>query len=553
MSRYHQNSLLALEQSTHRHGVSKAAPKVRQSSLGAIAQSVHGSKSSQKMTVVSGYFTDQLSASQAIEQPESAAPLGLNQATALEPELPEHHIQMSSGGVSISADLTAKPLLPDGHWVQGQSSFFDSFEQQEGNSPEAIFGVETEDEQESQPARLAAAEPQRAEPAPLQEGERFVLVRESAPAPAQEEAKAPDSRISQAGEMMADFKERDDTDDFMSELDSITAMSQSRSKKAVPSAYSKEVDAFQKELDSIVGNSGADQTTEQGQQDAQAKAEQESTPYRGTSQGLTNHSVFDRLGKQQPYANSFNLGSVDVGDRFDQFDVALEREEAKTQSRIASELGLSDLDVISDLTEISEASQKTEPEPAQAEFPAQTEQLKPTAPIQQESQPALETQEETPPDAQQPTENISYQVPVIRSSETVTPWAAGAAMLVGWQGQWSADQLNQPDGPWASYRELLATTDASNLNQWPIEQISAPDSFTDWSNLLRERGPLLLGDADQVLVLTELNQDTRIIRPDQGAMEVAFEDFEELLARLQLRDGFIVAALVNESAPSEQG
>lgn len=528
---------------TRRPAVSLARRRGEGNRLHVIASSLNDRKSSQNgiVTHATTYClhgsesTNPISPHTTIDSGQEQFAQGPVYAQTLQTDNEALHISLSDRSVTINADLTARPLQS-----LSQTDYFDEFDARdarESDEPERLrSNVDTasRDSTDDEPPRINPNNRQ-----PTLNGRGDV---DTADTQGSEKRPATDESDESAKAALA----VPDDDNFLSELDSITALSKSRSKPSVPQQYSHEVDAFQNELNSLVGQPGSQKS--QHTQPEDTSDENETSAYKGTSSGLSSHDVFDRMNVRQPFANAFNLGSVNVGDRFDEFDVELDRQEVQTQSRIADELGLSDVDLVADLSEISSRAQPDE------------QTISEQAPSPGADEPETDTQTGESEDtdsrtaATEPKDpaTVSYSVPVIRSSETLTPWAAGAAMLVAWQGQWPVDQLTSGAGPWREYQPLLSTTQPDNLHDWPLDILDVPEESSAWQKLLTERGPLLLGSDDQVLVLTKLASDTHLIQTDRGAMQVAFEDFEELLARLQLSERFIVAALNNESTPSGQ-
>ena len=69
------------------------------------------------------------------------------------------------------------------------------------------------------------------------------------------------------------------------------------------------------------------------------------------------HSVFDRMGRSLQYANTFNLGSIDLSERFSEFERELDREERATPvsfSAIQRPSELDDTEIAVDLAHIHE-------------------------------------------------------------------------------------------------------------------------------------------------------------------------------------------------------
>lgn len=75
------------------------------------------------------------------------------------------------------------------------------------------------------------------------------------------------------------------------------------------------------------------------------------------------HDVFSQMGMAMEFANNFDLGSVDLSARFDQFDAELaaapKRAEAPLELGRGHSLGLDDFDMVADLAEIVNSQSET--------------------------------------------------------------------------------------------------------------------------------------------------------------------------------------------------
>jgi hypothetical protein len=93
------------------------------------------------------------------------------------------------------------------------------------------------------------------------------------------------------------------------------------------------------------------------------------------------HAVFDQMGLAMNYANSFDLGAVDLSTRFDQFDkelaVAPKPPPAAAPPVPVQALALDDFDLVADLAEISGAQSAAAPH---TEAPTQAALISPPTP-----------------------------------------------------------------------------------------------------------------------------------------------------------------------------
>lgn len=71
------------------------------------------------------------------------------------------------------------------------------------------------------------------------------------------------------------------------------------------------------------------------------------------------HAIFDQMGHNMRYANTFDLGTVEIDRRFDAFEHELDREESLQPARAVAPLSLpselDDLDLLADIVEIGES------------------------------------------------------------------------------------------------------------------------------------------------------------------------------------------------------
>jgi hypothetical protein len=92
----------------------------------------------------------------------------------------------------------------------------------------------------------------------------------------------------------------------------------------------------------------------------QASMESGQPPQAGTSVQNT-HAIFDQMGRNMQYANTFNLGTVELDRRFDAFENELDQEmtvvePAGVMTALNTSGELDDIDVLADIVEIGEKS-----------------------------------------------------------------------------------------------------------------------------------------------------------------------------------------------------
>jgi len=373
-----------------------------------------------------------------------------------------------------------------------------------------------------------------------------------------------------------------DENDFINELSLIKQKSENteRSKAAqAHNPYASDMNAFDKEVNKIIDSSNKSKRDKNPsgldtEEQEVSKSKQDLGAYKGLSSGLANHGMFDKAGANE-YTNTFNLGSVDIGKRFDQFDLQLDKEEQHTQATIARNLGLDPQDVsddisqitsdainnddnaINDIESINQNNQSDRQNTSAEELAeATTEQVAEQAPDQpEEDKPqrdlprptlleedvnTIKTPKLTP---------VNYEVPVIMASDQINHWAAAAAMLTAWQLNWPTDQLFSNEPPWNEYQSKFNTTGINNLGEWGLAILDHgqfPQSPMEWTQLLLERGPVILCMTDNCMLITAINGQVNFIRTDQGRADVAYENFEEVIARIQHTEQPMLAVLEND-------
>lgn len=124
---------------------------------------------------------------------------------------------------------------------------------------------------------------------------------------------------------------------------------------------------FDRDLAAILGS---DQRPQQTETSPQTESIQNTSPYQpfaepdpNAPQTHPSHDIFDQMGLGMKYANSFDLGEVNLQERFDQYDQELEQTQVKEkttsdaqsiQSPFVDPMELSDFDLVAELAEISE-------------------------------------------------------------------------------------------------------------------------------------------------------------------------------------------------------
>jgi Papain-like cysteine protease AvrRpt2 len=242
----------------------------------------------------------------------------------------------------------------------------------------------------------------------------------------------------------------------------------------------EDVQAFAADLQAILkGEKTYEPETKQLQ-----PAEQHNTPNQSPTQAppnanqmskATSHAVFDQVAEMN-FANSFELGTLALEQRFDEFDRLLDKENNPQ-------------------TISNEASVNTWSNPF----------VVPPHLVNQFATTNIKTYKSF---------DISYEVPLIPQQTGVSAWAAAAAMLVAWRDQVTVNltEIAQATGNWAKYKSGLQAEDPSIFKVWGLVAVPAKQyTVEDFKKLMMNiPGPLLVASAEpgsHVRVVTGLVGD----------------------------------------------
>jgi hypothetical protein len=119
-------------------------------------------------------------------------------------------------------------------------------------------------------------------------------------------------------------------------------------------AFSAEADDFGADIRAILAQGGVAEA--QGTEPPVESQPTEPPPVTAPVEDA--HDIFDQMGQNLQYANTFDLGAIDLGPRFDAFERDLDREAsaapAKPVAALKPPAELDDLDVLADLVQIGE-------------------------------------------------------------------------------------------------------------------------------------------------------------------------------------------------------
>ena len=196
------------------------------------------------------------------------------------------------------------------------------------------------------------------------------------------------------------------------------------------------------------------------------------------------HSVFDTMGRAMRYANTFDLGAIELGQRFDEFDRELRRAEAPPRKAYSSAASVDhvdeDLRVIGALSKMQNAPPAQAPTQPPAQAPARD--LAP-APAPPAPAPALEPV-------------VRHEVPLIAEQPGLSGDAACAAMVLAWKHKLepSAAAIAEGRGGWSAFKEALAGSAPMLLHAVGFELHGPELPNTDTLRSLLERsGPIWVG------------------------------------------------------------
>jgi len=267
------------------------------------------------------------------------------------------------------------------------------------------------------------------------------------------------------------------------------------------------------------------------------------------------HLVFDKMAQNLQYANSFQLAPMALERRFNEFDRELtaadsDRAPATPTFQPVSAQQLRDADIVADLAEIDLARKDAQP---------------PTEPNETSDSPAP-APNVTPPTSPQPAPPPTSppavhhkDVPVIQSSDQLTPAQAAGAMIVAWRHDLepNTQAVVEGTGGWSTYQSALraqSVTDMLEAFGLTTENIDTFDAA-----LLRHRflthGALWLGHTqhqDQARVVTGVD-DThsevrlRICNPQDSTEEPkTAAELNEMISDSASANGTRLMAYVTE-------
>ncbi|MGH7596276.1 MAG: papain-like cysteine protease family protein [bacterium] len=263
------------------------------------------------------------------------------------------------------------------------------------------------------------------------------------------------------------------------------------------------------------------------------------------------HAIFDRMGKNMSYATTFDLGTLELKNRFNEFDRQLDASEKRTPPRkmieaFAGPVELNDLDFAEDFAAMSMAANKgggvpsgeisgqtpfstkgaatkvsgaapTKSFPGKGAGTTTPEQSAPAptkgSPQQDSGAPPRTPQRGNPPAQGSPAINVTYNVPLVPQQTGMSCWAAGAAMLVGWRDQISIDpsEIPRATGYWQQYQNGLSPEDTGMFAAWGlVPEPAQTHSIEGFKNLLERYGALWVASAEpgpHIRVVTGLTGD----------------------------------------------
>lgn len=255
------------------------------------------------------------------------------------------------------------------------------------------------------------------------------------------------------------------------------------------------------------------------------------------------HGIFEKMGRELQFANSFNLGRVDVVKKFDQFDreldgppssPALHAQEMPFQ---LSAPDLADADIVFDLAEIEMARTDTG---IASGF--NTQNSTPPTP------PGATSEKTAPPSVQA---SPAPALPLIQASEGLSPASAAACMLIAAKHHLPPDPMliRSGEGGWSPYQGGLTLSEIPALiDRFGLAEVDG--TGVDQAGLetaLRERGPLIVtkrgGNGNRCLVVSGYREEQGVrfstIDPQTG--HTLSSTFPEL-----------VRAIAPEAGPTER-
>lgn len=280
------------------------------------------------------------------------------------------------------------------------------------------------------------------------------------------------------------------------------------------------------------------ETQEEAAQKSEAMEVDESTQ---------SHDIFEQMSMGMPYANTFNLGTIDLSNTFAEFDQALDAEEAQTQAKSIEETmnqepamanahqshqfidpeSLPEAEMFADIADITQAQSVYKQQAAQQIIQKQANELQALKqndntslnnnhklvpsedsvnelPIdsQANTQPSLGSN--TPNSTHQDTQKtekkaiIQYHVPLLNAIEDMSPASTAAAMLVAWQHnkQPTTTEITNGDGIWHKYLMVLSAEGSDVISAWGLTPLSHSLDNKNLVDTLERNGPLLLLNKD---------------------------------------------------------
>ena len=154
----------------------------------------------------------------------------------------------------------------------------------------------------------------------------------------------------------------DDSDNWLNQVQP-QKISQS-SRNALDSSAALARDDFERDMAAILGQTPPQPTAapQTPTPQSQAQASSQTAPARGDNvpPPHPNHDIFDQMGLGMQYANSFDLGEVNLQERFDSFDRELETQKPRANASqsmsdsFVSPMELDEFDLMAELAEIDE-------------------------------------------------------------------------------------------------------------------------------------------------------------------------------------------------------
>lgn len=246
------------------------------------------------------------------------------------------------------------------------------------------------------------------------------------------------------------------------------------------------------------------------------------------------HAVFEQMSIGMPYANTFNLGTMDLSATFAAFDKELDEQESLAvthrqplqrhaeqhdASSFFDQDSLDHLDVISDIADINQAQSTYKILAAQETIKKQEDEIQKyknsdasetnkragvegnSSSISSKNQQATVEDEKIVNNTQ---ESIQYNVPILHATDEISPAATAAAMLLAWQYKEKPDisRIKNGEGIWKQYKQSLGSKGIEVLSSWGLTKMEQPLTNNNLANTLQKTGPLLILHNDSVKLIT---------------------------------------------------